>query len=100
MTGWKEGKFRQRALRGSQPLLAFLKFLLAQSCFEKPRTAHLLNNSLGNLASADHFQKEREGEEERGAVAVQLVECLPGISKALGSVPSMAYTAKWRMPGK
>lgn len=54
--GGRMGEVRQGPARQlpaplhSQQFLASLKFLLAQSCFEKPRTARLLNNSLGNLA--------------------------------------------------
>lgn len=52
----RQGPARQLAAPlHSQQLLASLEFLLAQSCFRKPRTAHLLNNSLGNLACADDF---------------------------------------------
>lgn len=109
-TGWKEGEVRQGPARGlpaplhSQQLLASLEFLLAQSCFKKPRTASLLNNSLGNLACEDDFKKEgakeggREGGKEEGrkegregvsgVEVAQMAECSPSIARALALVPS------------
>lgn len=113
-TGWKEGEVRQGPARGlpaplhSQQLLAPLEFLLAQSCFKKPRTASLLNNSLGNLACADDFKKEgekeggneegrKEGRQKRrkegregvsGVEVAQMAECSPSIARALALVPS------------